>query len=191
MLLTLRKLLEVQSLSQEKIRSGAGRQAKQLIKSMRKLSSFTDKALINFLTLCNFEMIRNTIFLFRYRPFYKKFFPMEYDSWWRLGYDTSATSDAIGQVFKIEEKVFRARAVELSGKPLPSEYFWGPKSGILAYWPRGRLISGFWVSRYVIPQNELRLLLAGSDEKFEYDEEITINKVLDNDGRLFERDPFD
>jgi hypothetical protein len=169
----------------EKIKLGAGRQAKQLINSMSKISLYADQTLINFLTLCNFEMIKNTIFLFRYRPFYQNFFPMEYECWWRLGYTTSATYDAIRQVFKIDDDVFSARAVELSGKQL-NESFWGPKRDILTYWPRESVIRGFWVSRYVIPQNELRLLRLGSGERFEYDEEIIISKVRDSDGNDFE-----
>jgi hypothetical protein len=168
----------------EKIRLGAGRQAKRLIDSMGKISLYTDRTLINFLTLCNFEMIKHTIFLFRYRPFYDNFFPMEYESWWRLGYTTSATYDAIGQVFKIDEEVFSATAVVLSGKQL-NESFWGPKRDILTYWPREGVIRGFWVSRYVIPQNELRLLRSGSEETFEYDEDIVISKVRDSHGNDF------
>ena len=45
----------------------------------------------------------------------------------------------------------------------------------------GDLIRGTWFSKYLIPQNELRLLLNEPDETFEYVERLKVIKVRDSD----------
>jgi len=46
----------------------------------------------------------------------------------------------------------------------------------------GDAICTSWFSRYLIPQNEFHQTLIGNDLTFSYDEQLTIIKVLNEDG---------
>ena len=50
-------------------------------------------------------------------------------------------------------------------------------------WRPGMAVRGMWFDQYLIPQNELRLLQAGSKETFRYDESLQLIKVLDSAGK--------
>lgn len=73
----------------------------------------------------------------------------------------------------------------LSGRDLPGIWFWGPKNEVLdsLKWRPGDAVSGTWIDRYLIPQNEFRLI--GSREQFAYVETLSIMKVSDEDGREY------
>jgi hypothetical protein len=167
-----------------RIRAGAGEQARKLVKSMipywtETLDNVIAETLANFLTLCNCEMISNVLYCFRFRQIYKDYFPKEYETWF-----TTDRYNRYREIFSILDEVCSAKLSNVSGRCLPGIYFWGPRSELLASsrWRPGDAISTTWFDKYLIPQNELRLLEQGSDEFFRYDEKIEVIKVVDNDG---------
>ena len=141
-------------------------------------------ALKNYVTLCNVEIISRVIGMFRYDGLYNKYFPMEFEHWfaqesWQL-YKT---------VFNIQDRIVRAKITEISGEEIYSNglsgaYFWGPEQDVLASCRRrpGDAVVGTWFDRYLIPQNELRILESGSNETFTYDEWLKARKVRTLDG---------
>jgi hypothetical protein len=175
------------------IRAGAAERTKLLVRGMLPhwgiiLDNIITRSLVNFLTLCNYEMLKQTIFLFRYRPLYRKFFPKEYEVWFE-----GSEESRLRRVFPFEEEICRARVSEISGHELyggihgAGEYFYGPRSEVLnsANWKPGEPIRGTWFDKYVIPQNELRLLREGSAEVYQYDEQLRINKVREGSREIW------
>lgn len=171
----------------DQIISGAHLRSTALVKGMlpywtSALENVIGQSLMNYLTLCNYQILRNVIYFFGYKPLHEKYFPREYVEW----FNVRDSREALRQIFPLKEKVCSAKVFQISNKEIEGgAYFWGPRSELLYYANRrsGDAIKGTWFDKYFIPQNELRLLRKKSEEIVQYDEtQLGIIKVVDLDG---------
>jgi hypothetical protein len=135
------------------------------------------KALANYLTLCNYELLASTIYELRFGGAYERYYPEKLKPWIALN-----RRQIMGELFSIDDEVWTAKLRRLSGKTFSGGlYFWGPKEEILEDRSRRRPgpILGYWVRDYVIPQNELWEAINGNTEPWRYDEEVEIDRVRD------------
>jgi len=170
----------------ERVRSGAGAGVKRLIQRMvpywtKDLDNIIVRALANFLTLCNYEILHRVVYVFRYRAIYNTYFPKQYEDWFLGG----GSAEKYRRLFHLDTEICFAKVYELCGHSLyPDIYFWGPRRELIesANWREGDAIRGTWFDKYLIPQNELRLVLANLEEEYRYDERVHIRKVIDDRG---------
>lgn len=145
------------------------------------LDNIIAQSLVNFLTICNVELLYANVAPLRdFQSLWRKYFPSDLEGWFGLSYN----HQLFGEVFAIDQPLGSGRIISLSGKSL-STYFWGPCWEVLYAAKRrpGEPVKGTWFDKYLIPQNEYRLIGEQSDETFRYDEtELSINKVRDQDG---------
>lgn len=168
----------------ENLRQGALVRAPMLARSMipywtLSLESVIARSLANFITLVNFEIIAKAIYYFRHKALYEELFPKQYEYWFQV----TKSTDRYSLIFPIKEEVCSVKISNISGVEIPfGAWFWGPKSEVLysAKWKPGERIQGTWFDKYLIPQNELRLIAAPSDHIFLYDEKIDAIKVIDS-----------
>lgn len=167
-----------------KIKEFSALRARCLVKSMspywpESWDNVIGRSLANYLTLANAEATREIIYYFRHRNLYSRFFPKEYESWFEINY----RNDFYKNIFLIEDEMCSVKLRAISGTYFETgAWFWGPKSEAIATatWREGEAITGNWFDKYLIPQNELRLSILGSDETFRYDEKVKVIKILNS-----------
>lgn len=170
----------------EIIQTGVPDGARRLIRGMEGywtlgFENTLARSLHNFLTLCNADIISNTIYLFSLKVLYEDFYPKKYD--WFI---PIRSREVHGKLLGIDEKLASAKLSSLSGTPFEQgAYFWGPQSELIksAQWRKGQAITTTWFDKFLIPQNELDQILSGEKTQFNYDETMDIIKVLDEDGQ--------
>ncbi len=121
------------------------------------------------------------IYVFRHNIISRTFFPNQYEDW----FSEARSRERYRRLFQIDAEICWAKVHELCGYTLsPEVYFWGPRNELVdsARWREGDPIRGTWFDKYLIPQNELRLILTGSEENYRYNEQLRITKVIDGHG---------
>lgn len=138
----------------------------------------TSRSLANFLTICNVEIIYTNIALLRDKLFISKYFPRHRESWFAVDYHHKI----FREVFSVSEKLAHAKISEISGHRVDA-WFWGPEHEVqeTAAWRDGDAVKGTWIDRYLIPQNEYRLLQEGSSDIIGYNETSIVTIKVTND----------
>jgi hypothetical protein len=169
----------------QRIRSAAPERAKFLVRGMNgywtDFDNIHSKTLANFFAIANYEMLSRLISPFRTPPLSRTQHPRQFEELIRA----SSHRDAYRRLFDISGPVADAKLSMFSGRDLPGIWFWGPKNEVLdsLKWRPGDAVTGTWIDKYLIPQNEFRLI--GTDETFAYNETLSIIKVTDEDGHEY------
>ena len=90
------------------------------------LDNIIARTLVNFLTLCNVELLYENVALLRKGHLYEKHFPPDLEDWFSVGLH----KNIYRQVFDIEQPLASAKVDTLSGKHVVA-YFWGPRSEVV------------------------------------------------------------
>lgn len=165
--------------------AGAADRAEMLIKGMSNywdwkiLDHIIATALGNFLILANFQARQAMLGALSDFHYQQNIVPTKFQQ------DRTflPLNKGYQKLFSLDEPVATAKLTMLSGRDLPGVWFWGPEREVMGSlkWRDGEAVSGTWIDRFLIPQNEFRLI--GSFERFGYNETLKINKVVDHEGR--------